>query len=709
MTSTRAAGLRLNIDQENAAYTRIGPTIIIGAEGTGKTTTIAARMVALVANGIPSQVIVCWTHAADGGDCITTAMAEFMDLSGTPSTIGTPQSLALELLRARGMEVLGRSPDFTVWHRQDAQELVADVLLGADGRTRRAALTQAAQILRFHWLCRSGYPEELLMPRRPAWTDVVEQYMEMKEACNAVDDGDLLPVLKDALELNQDFREGFAQVLCRHLLIDDLHRLSPVEYQVALLLTGEEESITVTFNPNARIQSIVDADNGVLEAFRTHYPACENATFRLRMDMRMTHGLGGVVQSLIADPTMTHLVKQKKTTSFRTFFTVGQKSRMGVPPALLEFEGSPVDMCRDIMGRSVDLVHKGYHLEDQAFIYQDASMLEHLRVLALNLRIPYRVLDDEPAPWERDARRVTALLETVLNGRDAGAVRIAACVDPRHNPPLLGAGVTRQLMMMLADQGINLGQAVRRYGANPLIDADLREVLHAVADAWYHLSRRLDDPSVSVYDLCRQAVNHLEDIVGTGDPLRDRPQVKDLLALAEREADRYQPGDSKPSPREELIRFLDSITPGIQPDPLNTERNAPGGAVTFASLDAAQGLEWPVVWAVGVSDGILPGDIPTNDVHLMRDAQRRFLVWSTRARDLLFYCHAIMSGPTRDARPSRFLQPVGNLLIREVVPSQDLGRPTRPFSSSSATRLRIETSTSHPGLRTRHDRAVRQR
>ena len=76
---------------------------------------------------------------------------------------------------------------------------------------------------------------------------------------------------------------------------------------------------------------------------------------------------------------------------------------MGVPPALLEFEGSPVDMCRDIMGRSVDLVHKGYHLEDQAFIYQDASMLEHLRVLALNLRIPYRVLDDQPAPWERDA------------------------------------------------------------------------------------------------------------------------------------------------------------------------------------------------------------------------------------------------------------------------------------------------------------------
>ena len=62
----------------------------------------------------------------------------------------------------------------------------------------------------------------------------------------------------------------------------------------------------------------------------------------------------------------------------------------------------------------------------------------------------------------------------------------------------------------------------------------------------------------------------------------------------------------------------------------------------------------------------------------MNDAQRRFLVWSTRARDRLFYCYAILSGPTQDAKPSRFLAPMGNQLKYEVVPSLDLRRRSRP-------------------------------
>ena len=710
MTSTISDIRRWTRDQEKAALAPIGPVLVVGAAGTGKTVTIAARMVALVQHGVSPEMIVCWTHAADGGDHIRTVMGAFLPPTGLPSSIGTPQALALDLLRFRGMEVLRRSPNFTIWQQQEAQQFVADFLLEADGRDRRGKLTQAARILRFHWLRQSGYHEEQIFPRDPAWPDVVRRYEDIKEQCNAVDQGDLVPLINEAMTNDGDFREQFAQVLCPHILVDDLNRLTPVEYRMARLLTGPEQSITVTINPNAGLRSIDGASNGILDVFRIHYPECKGATFSLQMNMRATHDLGKGVQALTADPTMNHLVEQK-TVVFRTDFKVGQKARLGVPPALIEFEGSPVDMCRDIMGRSIGLFRQGYRFEDLAFIYQDVSMLEHLRVLALDLGVSYKVLDDEVRAWDLDTRRITALLETVLNDRDVGAFRIAVCVDPRHDPQLVDTGVTKQLMTMLAERGINLGQAARRYCANPLIDADLRRGLQAVADAWYHLSEMLHDPSVHVNDLCLQAVAHFEDILGPFHPLRERPQVKELLTLAELEADRPRPANSKHAPRDELRVFLDRISPGIQVDPLDLERTDPGlgMGVTFASVDATQGLEWPVVWVVGVSDHILPGDIPRGDVGRMREAQRRFLVWSSRAKDLLFYCHAIMSGPTREARPSRFLQPIGSLLRREVVPSRDLGRPSRPFPPSSATGLRIETSTSHPGIRTRHDQAVRQR
>ena len=129
--------------------------------------------------------------------------------------------------------------------------------------------------------------------------------------------------------------------------------------------------------------------------------------------------------------------------------------------------------------------------------------------------------------------------------------------------------------------------------------------------------------------------------------------------------------------------FLDSINPDVKVDHLAPEVDgvmASRKGLTFATVEAAQGLEWPVVWAVGVSDHILPGEVPAWDVRRMRNAQRRFLIWSTRARDRLFYCHAILSGPTQDARPSGFLEPMGNWLEHEVVSSQDLRRRSRQYT-----------------------------
>ena len=380
----------------------------------------------------------------------------------------------------------------------------------------------AGNVLRWHWLCRAGYPEELIVPRDPAWADVVARYEDVKTRCNALDQGDLVPLLAEGLRSDRDF-QGFAHSVCRNLFIDDLQRLSPREFEAARLLTDSRHSITVTIDPNAGLPHWGDPEDWVLPTFREQFPGCENDTVALHMNIRSVHDLGQAVQRLTTDPMMDHLAEEDVTFSRELFDD--RQLMVRLPPVLLEYEGRPVDMCRDILDRSLDLVGQGYELEDVAFIYEDIAMLEHLRLLALSRGVPYTVLGGESRRWDPDIRRMTALLGTVVNSRDLGAFRMAVSIDPRLDPPL-DAVAAERLANMTEELGIDLVQAAKRYCANPVVDADKRRQLHQFIEIWEDLDRALRDPSKRVHDLCRLAVARLEDVLGPAYPLRDKPQVE---------------------------------------------------------------------------------------------------------------------------------------------------------------------------------------
>ena len=145
-------------------------------------------------------------------------------------------------------------------------------------------------------------------------------------------------------------------------------------------------------------------------------------------------------------------------------------------------------------------------------------------------------------------------------------------------------------------------------------------------------------------------------------------------------------GPGQPNLERELTGFLDHIDGEIGDDLLAPEKGSPfvpGQGLTLAHMDAARGLEWPVVWAVDMSDHILPGAASRADQRRMRQAQRRFYVTASRARNHLIFCHLIRSGPTQDAKPAPFLEPIGDLLRHEVDTRSETPAVTRhtPFST----------------------------
>ena len=662
----------LHQDQVKAATAPVGPVLILGGAGSGMTHTIAARIAVWLKGGADPLQIACLTHSAGGGGDIRRRVREFLPDEDPFLGIytGTPQQLALYLLRFGGMEVLGRSADFTVWQHDEAQAVIAELLAGK-GRKRGRADSEAGRVLDWHRLNRARFAGEGAPPISADWPDLVAVYQEEKERQNVVDYGDLVTLVTLALERDRAFREGLAWSTCHHLLIDGLQDLAPAEYGMARLLTGPERSITAAANPNAFVRTGAGADYSVLKTFLADYfPEPGRGKYLLNLAHRSTAAIGGVVNRISRDPAMGHLIEEQNR-YFRTNRRVGRTVLSEIPPALLVFEGQPADMYRYIVDRSEEFVAQGYALEDIACIYQDASILDHLRLLAVSRGLPYTVLGSGPRAWDRDARRITGLLASLLNPHDVAAFRIAASPDPRLEPPWLDPMAAVRVAGMARDLGADLVQAAGRYCRNPLIDAGLRRGLEWFVDAWQNLDRMLGEPFTGVHDICRRAVFLLEEEQGPAHPLRSKYQVQRLLVLAGREPVLSDPQPGPQEAREALREFLDTIHPEINADPLaaeNTDPASPTRGLTLTTVAAAQGLEWPVVWAVGASDHILPGDVPATDQRRMRAAQHLFYVWSTRARDLLVYCHATRSGPERDARPTRFLEPVGGLITHEAVP-----------------------------------------
>ena len=419
--------------QQQAATAPIGPVLILGGAGTGKTHTLAARIAIAVKGGEGLFSITCLTHSTGGGYAIQERVKGFLPEHDSPGWFfaGTPQEFAMALLRSKGAQVLGMSPHFTVWPRSGAQEFIA-FLLGANPRNRKRLHAEAGRILDWLWLNLAGYPDEPTPPDRPEWRGAVEKYQEELRRQNAVDRGVVVPMVNRALESDLEFRNTVRLERCRYLLVDDYQNITPAEYTML-------RSLTIAVNPNECVRLRDGADDRLLEICRLDHPGMHQNTYSLRVDHRATPPLLEAKTRISNDPVLRHLQGEDNVTP-RSAVRFGERWATPPPPALLEFEGRPTDMYKYIFDGTQEFLPQGYAFEDIAVVFQDASILDQMRPLALSRGIPFTVLGVERQPRDRDVRCITGLLRSLLNPHDSAAFRNAACANPHLDRQWPGCG-----------------------------------------------------------------------------------------------------------------------------------------------------------------------------------------------------------------------------------------------------------------------------
>jgi DNA helicase-2/ATP-dependent DNA helicase PcrA len=627
-TQTAALLADLNEPQRRAVCHRDGPLLVIAGPGSGKTRVITRRTAYLVHTGVPARNILAITFTNKAAD----EMKKRIEALGVARGmwVYTFHALGVRLLREFG-PLAGVEPGFTIYDEADSLKVVkqalevcqiSEALLKPD--EARAKISDAKGRLQTP----AEYQERADWYHTQAVGRVYEAYEQLLRQRNAVDFDDLLMRVAFTLRDHPDVTARL-NVRFRYLLIDEYQDTNHAQYLIARHLSQHHGNICATGDPDQSIYAWRGADIRNILEFERDYPNA--AVIRLEQNYR---SVGHVLS------VASRLIKHNRRRKHKDLWT---ENAAGEPVQVWQFADG-VEESEQIAQTIADERQAGRTWNDFAIFYRINAVSRGLEEALRARAIPYRIARGVEFYGRKEIRDVLAYLRVLVNPADN--VALARII----NTPTRGIGKTSidRLETYARETGRPLLDVVRAADDVPGLGAAGKRV-RALADLLDRL-RTVLDTSVS------EAVSTVLAKSGLEAALKkeDEDGGEDRLANAQElvtAAIRYEQETEEPT----LVDFLNRIA--LTSDQDQVDEHA--GRVMLMTLHAAKGLEFPIVFLVGLEQGLLPHEralAPPNDVE---EERRLCFVGLTRAQERLFISHALermIRGRPLPRPPSQFLR-----------------------------------------------------
>ncbi len=622
----------LNAAQREAVETLTGPLLILAGAGSGKTKTLTHRIANLLRHGVRAGEILAVTFtnkaAREMRERLWKLVRSEDDARELPRNfmpyMGTFHGIAVRILRVEAA-ALGLDANFVIYDTDDQMTLIRRLMreLGmTDNKGLKPKMVQSIiSSEKNQGNTPEIYAETATYANQKSVAELFARYEEEKQKAGALDFDDLLlkeyELLKKFPEIRRKWQQRF-----RHILIDEYQDTNRVQYSIVRLLVGGERNICVVGDDWQSIYSWRGADFTNILNFERDFPGAK--VIRLEQNYRSTGNILAASQKIIT---------QNKQRAEKTLFT-----ELG--------EGEPVDIeaVRDeteeanfVALKILNLLkdYRGYG--DFAVLYRTNAQSYNFEKAFMAMRIPYKIVGGVRFYDRKEVKDVLAILKLVENQRDKVSLeRVVKNV-------LSGVGDASLGRVLMAMDAI----AERR----PLLDPDLLEVLRS-GKARNGLAR---------------LVNFLKSVVEGENPGAVVRRVVEYFDFKTLVNDGTPSGEDKMGNLEVLVgnaAAYDSLAEFLADAALMSAADESGGddAVTLMTLHAAKGLEFPVVFIVGLEDGLFPGNRAMSDEADLEEERRLMYVGMTRAMRKLFLTYAgsrLTYGNRNYNVPSRFLTELG--------------------------------------------------
>jgi len=596
---------RLNPEQRKAVMHKEGPLLILAGAGSGKTRVITARVAYLISKGVEAGSVLAVTFTNKAAREMRERVRSMLKKrNGSNPFISTFHSLCLNILRQE-IEHLGYRRDFSIYDTSDQISLLRNIL--SDIRVQDKSFKPESIMERIS-LTKNSHSRSQAADKDDDLEMisglVYPKYREALRSLNALDFDDLLLLTIDLFRNHASILDKYRDRF-EYIMVDEYQDTNRVQYEIIRLLAGERKNLCVVGDDDQSIYGWRGAHIGNILDFERDFPG--TVVIRLEQNYRSFGNILGVANSVIVNN------KKRMEKSLWTENGTGPKvSVFRAPDGEREAEW--------VAGRIEEMKYdRNNPYEDFAVIYRANLFSRPFEEALRKKRIPYTVIGGTSYFEHREIKDLAAYLKLMANTRDDMSLLRAANVPKRG----LGPTALGKLAEYAREKGLSLFEAF----AKAVEISELNDKAASSARNFASLIQKYRDLFKVGRDMARSFESLIEEI-------NYRDYVQEIFKSPEAALRRiesleafissiayYEENETDPS----LHGFLETLA---LTDMADDKKETSRGGVTLISLHSSKGLEFPVVFIVGVEEDILPHKKSGGEIE---EERRLFYVGITRA------------------------------------------------------------------------------
>jgi DNA helicase-2/ATP-dependent DNA helicase PcrA len=635
----------LNPAQADAVKTTSGPVLILAGAGSGKTKTLTHRIAYLMTSERvwPNEILaVTFTNKA--AKEMRERLGQLIGQEGSTRSfmpwMGTFHGICVRLLRQEG-HTIGIQPNYVIYDEDDRQGLIKQAMKQlsiADKQIKPRAVSSAISNAKNELVSPEEFANTSHYPFQQAVAKIYAVYEKMRVEAGALDFDDLLietvRLFRDQPDVRNKWRTQF-----KHILIDEYQDTNAAQYAIVKSLVGEERNICVVGDDWQSIYSWRGADFTNILNFERDFPGAK--VIKLEQNYRSTGAILEAAHNVIT--------KNLQRTDKELWTAEPAGAPVQVHPVYDEAEEAYTVVSR--IGVQATMGARKYG--DFAILYRTNSQSYTLERALIQQRVPYQIVGGVRFYDRKEIKDVIAYLRLLYQPNDRMSFSRIVNVPTRG----IGATSLEKFLIWQASSGMDIVSALVNADQTSSVMARARTAFTTLGETLRVLQARIesgDSPSDIIEALI--AKTGYRDYILDGTPQAEEREANIGALISDAKSFATLPD------------FLEEVALMSSADTNSHEQK-----VTLMTIHAAKGLEFPVVFMVGMEEGIFPHSRVYEAGPAELEEERRLCyVGMTRAREELHlsYAQSRLQFGQRSYNPaSRFLADMGHELMAAPSPS----------------------------------------
>ena len=640
----------LNEQQKLGVITTEGPVLILAGAGSGKTRVLTHRTAYLIEEkGVNPYNIMAITFTNKAAGEMRERIDALVGYGSESIWVSTFHSTCVRILR-RHIDRIGYDTNFTIYDSDDSKSVMKEICkrLNIDTKIYKERSLLAAI---------SSAKDELVSPTQFALqaaassdfakkkqAQVYQEYQAALQKNNALDFDDLIVKTVELLQTDPEVL-AYYQERFRYIMVDEYQDTNTAQFELIRLLAGKYKNLCVVGDDDQSIYKFRGANIYNILNFEKHFP--DAVTIKLEQNYRSTQNILNAANSVIAN----NVGRKAKT----LWTANGEGEKIDFEQFDTAYEEADY-VARDIASG----VREGkYGYGDYAVLYRTNAQSNAVENAFKRSGIPYRIIGGTRFFDRAEVKDMLAYLCVLNNPMDD--LRLRRII----NTPARGIGATTmdKVAELAAEQGASLYEVIRNADLFPTLKAASAKLIKFadLIDGLRRAGATLALPEF--YDEVLNQTGYVRALEEKKD-MESRGRIENVQELKSNIL-----GFLEQDPEDATLSgFLNEIALYTDLDSVEADDNC----VTMMTIHSAKGLEFPVVYVVGMEEGIFPGTASMYDEEELEEERRLCYVAMTRAREKLVMTNArqrMLYGRTSANKSSRFL---------DEIPAEDMRWESKP-------------------------------